>query len=152
MVQRLYDKPFFQNLDFFIAIFHFFRRKNLQYFRFSLRIWEYHGSWVFGIIWVTLTTSRGQPLGPLGPSNSQGLMTPISIGFLQEITVHSANWIPNFQKRPRISIRGSVRPLVGPSVRPSVRRSVTLSSKSREISILEQISDRGGILCSLYAS
>ena len=41
MVQRLYDKPFFQNMDFFIVIFHFFRLKNLYDFRFSLRIWEY---------------------------------------------------------------------------------------------------------------
>ena len=50
--------------------------------------------------------------------------------------------------RPSISKRGSARPSVGPSVRPSV----TLSSKSRKINIFEQISDRGGILDSLYAS
>ena len=54
--------------------------------------------------------------------------------------------------RPCISIRGSFHPSVGPSVRPSVGQSVTLSSKSREIIIFEQISDRRGILGSLYAS
>ncbi len=32
--------PFFKNLDFFIAIFHFLDQKT-QYFRFSLKIWEY---------------------------------------------------------------------------------------------------------------
>ena len=54
--------------------------------------------------------------------------------------------------RPRISIRGSVRPSVGRSVGRSVGPSVTLLSKSRKINIFEQISDRGGILGSLYAS
>ena len=43
--------------------------------------------------------------------------------------------------RPRIFIRGSVRRSVG----RSARHSVTLLSKSREIDIFEQISDRGGI-------
>ncbi len=54
----------------------------------------------------------------------------------------------NIILRPRISITGSVRP----SVRPSVGPSVTLSSKTREINILEQIVDRNSKLGSLDAS
>ena len=50
--------------------------------------------------------------------------------------------------RPRISIRGSVRPLVGRSVRPLV----TLSSKTREIHIFEQINAQEGLLGALDTS
>ena len=46
--------------------------------------------------------------------------------------------------RPRISITGSIRP----SVRPSVHRSVTLSSKTREIDIFDQIDKKNHVVMS----
>ena len=55
--------------------------------------------------------------------------------------------------RPRISIIGSVGHSVGPSVGRSVRRSVgwlvTLSSKTREIDIFDQIVKKNHVITSL---